>query len=172
MQSLFTFLKGRYFFLSTCLQTSTVKQSTCLATPRTGLGKSGTLIPHPWWPYSNCHYIPYKWVVRSIPHCRPTAISRSSQSSMICAILFVGWSVWRKEGNVLFNDALNTFYLRWYGIGHMVKDHSDRERKTPLPPINSKGSFICTIPDRMAHTTAFVTPVMEHWLEREIAWSV
>ena len=23
--------------------------------------------------------------------------------------------------------------------------------------------------DRIAHTTAFVTPVMEHWLEREIA---
>ena len=34
----------------------------------------------------------------------------------------------RKEGNVLFNNALNTFYLRLYGIGHMVKDHSDSER--------------------------------------------
>ena len=31
----------------------------------------------------------------------------------------------RKEGNVLFNDALNTFYLRLYGVGHMVKYHSD-----------------------------------------------
>ena len=28
----------------------------------------------------------------------------------------------------LFNDALNTFYLRLYGVGHMVKDHSDSER--------------------------------------------
>ena len=27
-----------------------------------------------------------------------------------------------KEGNVLFNDALNTFYLRLYGIRHMVKE--------------------------------------------------
>ena len=35
----------------------------------------------------------------------------------------------RKEGNVLFNDALNTFYLRLYGVGHMVKDHSDSERE-------------------------------------------
>ena len=35
----------------------------------------------------------------------------------------------RKEGNVLFNDALNTFYLRLYGVGHMVKDHSDSGRK-------------------------------------------
>ena len=56
----------------------------------------------------------------------------------------------RKEGNILFNDALNTFYLRLYGIGHMVKDHSDSERKPTaatwlLFPINSKGSFICTI---------------------------
>ena len=56
------------------------------------------------------------------------------------------------NGNVLFNDTLNTFYLRLYGVGHMVKDHSDRwERKPTLPhvllfPINSKGSFICTIP--------------------------
>ena len=33
-----------------------------------------------------------------------------------------------KEGNVLFNDALNT-YLRLYGVTHMVKDHSDRERE-------------------------------------------
>ena len=33
------------------------------------------------------------------------------------------------EGNVLFNNTLNTFYLRLYGIGHMVKDHSDSERK-------------------------------------------
>ena len=40
----------------------------------------------------------------------------------------------RKEGNVLFNYALNTFYLRLYGVRHMVKDHSDSERGNPLPP--------------------------------------
>ena len=34
-----------------------------------------------------------------------------------------------KEGNVLFNDRLNTFYLQLYGIGHMIKDHSDSERE-------------------------------------------
>ena len=28
----------------------------------------------------------------------------------------------KKEGNVLFNDALNTIYLRLYGVGHMVED--------------------------------------------------
>ena len=57
----------------------------------------------------------------------------------------------RKEGNYLFNDALNTFYLQLYGVRHMVKDHSDSEKGNPLPShrllftINSKGPFICTI---------------------------
>ena len=57
-----------------------------------------------------------------------------------------------RERNVLFNDVLNTFYLRLYGVRHMVKDHSDSEKGNPLLPhrlilsINSKGSFICTIP--------------------------
>ena len=40
----------------------------------------------------------------------------------------------RKEGNVLFNDTLNTFYLQLYGVRHMVKDHSDSERRNPLLP--------------------------------------
>ena len=58
----------------------------------------------------------------------------------------------------------------------MVKDHSDSERGNPLPPhgllfpINSNGFFYMHHPiDRIAHTTAFVTPVVEHWLERKIA---
>ena len=60
----------------------------------------------------------------------------------------------RKEGNVLFNDTLNTFYLQLYGVRHMVMDHSDSERGNPLPPhgllfpISNKGSFICIIPQR------------------------
>ena len=39
-----------------------------------------------------------------------------------------------RERNVLFNDALNTFYLRLYDVRHMVKDHSDSEKGNPLPP--------------------------------------
>ena len=60
--------------------------------------------------------------------------------------------LFKKEGYVLVNDALNTFYLRLYGVGHMIKDHSDSERRNLLPPhrllfpISSKGSFICIIP--------------------------
>ena len=34
-------------------------------------------------------------------------------------------TIGKKEGNVLFNDALNTFYLRLYGVKHMVKDLSN-----------------------------------------------
>ena len=48
----------------------------------------------------------------------------------------------------------------------MVKDHSDSERGNPLPPhgplfpISSKVFFYMHHPtDRIAHTTAFVTPV-------------
>ena len=60
----------------------------------------------------------------------------------------------RKEGNNLFNDALNTFYLQLYGVRHMVKNNSDRKRGNPLPPhgllfpISSKRVFffICIIP--------------------------
>ena len=78
------------------------------------------------------------------------------------AYVFGRWMcIWRlmycrgikmKEGNVLFNDALNTFYLWLYGVRHMVKHHSDSERGNLLPPhgllfpISSKGSFICIIP--------------------------
>ena len=58
----------------------------------------------------------------------------------------------------------------------MVKDHSDSERGNPQPPhgllfpISSKVFFNVHHPiDTTAHTTAFVTPVVEYWLEQEIA---
>ena len=66
--------------------------------------------------------------------------------------VFMHVCICTREKHVLFNDALNTFYLRLYGVRYMVKDHSDSEKGNPLPPhrlllsINSKGSFICTIP--------------------------
>ena len=62
-----------------------------------------------------------------------------------------------KEGNDLFNDVLNTFYLRLYGVRLMVKNHSDNERGNPLPPhgllfpINSKVYFVCTIAQTGEH---------------------
>ena len=62
----------------------------------------------------------------------------------------------------------------------MVNDHSDSERGNPLPPHGllfsnpQQGLFYMHHPtDRITHTTAFVTPLVEHWLEREIAqWRI
>ena len=63
------------------------------------------------------------------------------------------------DGNVLFNDALNTFYLRLYNVEHrMVNGHPDSEIGNPLQPLlelkglSSKGYFICIVPHRSART--------------------
>ena len=62
------------------------------------------------------------WVRQPSPGCPPRSYtSGDSKHSHV--------NRGRKEGNVLFNDALNTFYLRLYGVRYMVKDHSDSERK-------------------------------------------
>ena len=51
----------------------------------------------------------------------------------------------------------------------------DSERENMLPPhgllfpISSKGSFICIIPQTGWHIPRPLLPVVEHWLEREIA---
>ena len=56
---------------------------------------------------------------------KPATATWVSQTAQV----ITGVCVRRKEGNVLFNDDLNTFYLCLYDIGHMVKDLSDSERK-------------------------------------------
>ena len=69
---------------------------------------------------------------------------------------------------MIYLTTHSTHFIYGYMASDMVKDHSDSDKGNPLPPhrlllsINSKGYFICTIP----HTTVFVTPVVEHWLER------
>ena len=56
----------------------------------------------------------------------------------------------RKEMFYLTTHSTH-FYLRLYGVRHMVKDHSDSEKGNPQPshrllfPISSKGYFICTL---------------------------
>ena len=61
--------------------------------------------------------------------------------------------------------------VHWLERGQMMNDHSDIERRNQQPSLHGllcsirrKRYVVCTIP----HTTAFVTPVKEHWLEREI----
>ena len=46
----------------------------------------------------------------------------------ICMVTLITTEWGRNEGNVLFNDALNAFYLRVFVVRHMVKEHSDSER--------------------------------------------
>ena len=71
----------------------------------------------------------------------------------LCLTSDVHTKILKTDGHVLFNNVLNTFYLRLHGVKNMLKDHSDSERGNLLPPlhglrflISSKGSFICTIP--------------------------
>ena len=62
-------------------------------------------------------------------------------------------------------------YLRLYGVRHRVNNHSDRERGNPLPqhmllfPISR--IVLLYAPFHRQNNT-FVTPVVGHWLEREI----
>ena len=58
----------------------------------------------------------------------------------------------RKKEMFYLTTHSTHFIYGYYGVGHMVKDHSDSERGNPLPPhrllfpISSKGSFMCIIP--------------------------
>ena len=101
----------------------------------------------------------------------------SPRANTLTTELLIALSLMKEERKEMFYLTMpSTHFILWlYGIGHMVKNHSDSERGNPLPlhgllfPINSKDSFICIHPtERIAHTTAFVTPVVEHWLEWEI----
>ena len=64
-----------------------------------------------------------------------------------------------------------SIYIYIYIYIYMVKDHSNSERGNLLAPhrllflISSKGFLHMHHPtDRIGHTMAFVTPVVEHWL--------
>ena len=75
----------------------------------------------------------------------------------------------RKEIIVLFNDAKEKFYLRLYVVEHMVKDHSDRERGNPLPPLNGSLSPISGWFRTGQLILQPLLHVVEYWLAREIA---
>ena len=84
--------------------------------------------------------------------------------------------VTKKEGNVLFTDALNTFVLFtiiWRHTVILYQTYSYMILKGPLrwrerrPATTTTWATLST--DRITHTTDCVTPVVEHWLERDIA---
>ena len=82
----------------------------------------------------------------------------------------------RKEMFYLTTQSTH-FILRLYSVGHMVKDLSDSERETRYRHmgysfrLTARFFFYMHYPtdSRITHSTAFITPVVEHWLEREIA---
>ena len=59
-----------------------------------------------------------------------------------------------REREMFYLTTHSTHFIYGYMASDMVKHHSDSEKGNPLPPhrlllsINSKGSFICTIPQR------------------------
>ena len=61
----------------------------------------------------------------------------------------------RKE--MFYLTTHSTHFIYGYMASDMVKDHSDSEKGNPLLlhrllfPINSRGSFICTIPQTGNH---------------------
>ena len=62
--------------------------------------------------------------------------------------------IFQKEGNVLFNNVLNTFHMWLFDIEPMVKEYSDNERKNIF--------YINYSTDRIVHTAAFVILTVEH----------
>ena len=67
------------------------------------------------------------------------------------------------------------FIYGYMASKNIVTDHSDSERGNPWPPhglllvIGSKVFYMHHPTGRIAHTTTFVTSVIEHWLEQEIS---
>ena len=70
----------------------------------------------------------------------------------------------RKE--MFYLTTHSTHFIYGYMASDIwVKDHSDSEKGNPVPPHRQQGFFYMHHPtDRIAHTTAFVTPFVEHWL--------
>ena len=59
----------------------------------------------------------------------------------------------------------STHFIYGYMASDMVQDPLDSERGNQLPPHGQQGFFYMHHPTyRITHTTAFVTPVVEHWL--------
>ena len=85
----------------------------------------------------------------------------------------------RKEGkNVLFNNTLNTFYIRSYGVRHMVNDHSEETCCHHMGyslQLAARFFYMHLPTDRITHTMVFVTPVeIAQWIHHEgsIWWTI
>ena len=84
---------------------------------------------------------------------RRIPIPALSQSEVFVVTVAVGITCIKGANGMFYLTTHSThFILRLFGVRHMIKDHSDSERRNPLPslhgifPISSKGFFICAIP--------------------------
>ena len=68
------------------------------------------------------------FTVQCVPYCVLNQIMKVIFMISIPLMVFLLLHNYiRKEENILVNDALNTFYLRLYGVRRMIKNHSSRE---------------------------------------------
>ena len=65
----------------------------------------------------------------------------------------------------LFNTKINTFYLCLYGVQFTVNDDSDNERGNRFRHDMTTIFHTSNGSSRIAHTTTFVIPVVQQWLE-------
>ena len=77
----------------------------------------------------------------------------------------------KKRKDMCYLTTHSTHFILWlYGVGHVVKDQSAREKTRCRFPFSSKGFCYMYHPSyKIAHTTASVIPVVEHCRELEIA---
>ena len=71
-----------------------------------------------------------KYFFPSIMQIKASKMAHNTILSIACYYLLLSSERTERERNVLFNGALNTFYLRLYGVRHMVKDHSKVREET------------------------------------------
>ena len=99
---------------------------------------------------------------------------RGTQVSQVCQRSTRTHSEQERERNVLFNDALNTFYLRLYGVIWLrtiliVRKETRCRHIGYSYRLTARVLLYAPSHRQDNHTTAFVTPVVDYWLEREIA---
>ena len=118
--------------------------------------------------FSSCCPISGNWTYTTSPSLSWKQNSSLSEIQKIISILKNRKG--RKEMFYLMMHSTHFIYAIYMVKDHMVKDHTDSKRGNRLPPhgllfpISSKHPT-----DRITHTMAFGTPVVEHWLEREKA---
>ena len=82
---------------------------------------------------------------------------------------FSSGALGRKEMFYLTTHSTH-FIIRLYGVGYIIKDHSDSERKNHMGySFQLAARVLLYAPSHRQDTMTFIPPVVEHWLVWEIA---